>query len=752
MEARYLDWGGHEISSEELTPPVQRLLEACNDNPSCEVIQLRADSTQKTQTIVAEFAEGSFDIINVPGIHRVERLALTFSPEADSHWEVRALRTDFPVTIHQNHTPEGEPRSLCLYIEPWTTVQRAWTPELFLKRIFWWLRATAEQTIHGEDQPIEHLFFYSPYSVILPKDHFSSEETLQRKLRFETIQYEGLSDITLVAKYADDSDKTTAPSCFSVSLLLAPIENGPVEDYPSTLGALEDILVRRGNHAAPLLKDAIKSSVTSEGIHIGAGKLEFVLLLLGIPRVRNGIVEKIETQGFMIDTNVGVLGETLGVLLKDPELNKWYLDHLSQTDGGNWRSLSLFPVNVKCYPTNKVIREYSDITSEDHGPNGIIAGVGALGGLLAKIWNRECWGKWWYVDDDILKAHNITRHIATHEHIGFPKSVVVDAIVNSIHPSEVERQQHAFVSSILSEDNNLKKAINEADIIIDTTTTLHVPRTISADDDFPRTVSIFISPSGLSSVMLLEDKNRTTRCNSLEAQYYREILMSDWGEAHLAGHTSQQWVGAGCREVTLSISDELIHLHAATMSRQLRKNLDNPNALGGVWEYNDQTGGIVHHAIPIYPSHSIQVNKWTVVWDDGIVSDTKKLRSSALPNETGGIIFGIVDQKDESITLVRACSAPDSSTQTPSSFTRGAYADTSILDDCYKRTAGIVTYVGEWHSHPPGCGSLPSEDDAGQLNFLSSSLQMEGMPALMMIISDNSIGYYICDSGVIVSI
>jgi integrative and conjugative element protein (TIGR02256 family) len=752
MEVKHFDWGGSEVSNEELNPIVQRLLEACVNNSSCEVIQLRAENIHKTQTIIADFADGSFALNNGVGINRVERLALTFSPEAHFRWEVRALRGDFPVTLHQNHTPKGDPRSLCLYIEPWTAVERTWTPELFLKRIFWWLRATAEETIHRDDQPIEHLFFHTPFNIILPKDHFSSEETLQKKLLFDVIQYNGLGDTTLVAKYANGRESTPTHSCFSVSVILEPIENGPVEGYPDTLGALEDLLIKRKSPIIPLLKDAISNLMSPEGIEIKADKLEFVMLLLGIPRIRNGLVEKTETQGFMIDVNVGVLGESLGVLLKAPEQNKWYRDHLSQNNVDKWRYISLFPVNVKCYPTSQVIREYSDIAAGDQGPKGVIAGVGALGGLLAKIWNRECWGKWSYVDDDILKPHNITRHIAVHQHIGYPKSVVVEAIVNHIHASDLEKTNQAFISSVLSEEKNLKKTINEAEILIDATTTLHVPRTISADDDFPRTVSVFISPSGMSSVMLLENKNRTIRCNSLEAQYYREILMSNWGKSHLAGHVSQQWIGTGCREVTLSISDELIHIHAATLSRQLRKNLINPNAVGSVWEYIDETGSIVHHDIPIFPSHSIQVNEWTIVWDDGFLSNTKKHRVSALPNETGGILFGIVDQKDASITLVKACSAPTNSLQSPSSFTRGAYENTSILDDCHERTTGIVTYVGEWHSHPPGCGPLPSKDDIGQLNFLSSSLQIEGIPALMMIVSEESIGYYISDSGVIVSL
>ncbi|MGX7767260.1 hypothetical protein ACWREW_19060 [Escherichia coli] len=33
----------------------------------------------------------------------------------------------------------------------WSAVERNWTPERFIERIFWWLRESAEQRLHRED-------------------------------------------------------------------------------------------------------------------------------------------------------------------------------------------------------------------------------------------------------------------------------------------------------------------------------------------------------------------------------------------------------------------------------------------------------------------------------------------------------------------------------------------------------------------------------------------------------------------------
>ena len=750
MEVTYYDWGGAVSSDlDQFDKTVQELYQACRDNSSCEIIELRADPEKQCQSIIVELGDGSFEIDNPAGIHRVERLALTYSTAKNFHWDVKALRKDFPVTIHQNHVLAGEPRSLCLYIEPWETVQRTWTPHLFLKRILWWLRATADGTIHGDDQPIEHLFFSSPYNVILPEGHFTSEENANKKISFKPIGYEGLRRITLIGRYSNNAPQNNAHVYVSVSLLLNPVENGPIEEYPHTLGQLQELLEQRGSNVLDPLKEAVLELVPEDGVERDQERKEIVLLLLGIPRSRNGEIEKIETHGFLVDSEFTSLGEKLSVLVKFPGQNKYFRDIklLGTSQSDEWKTLPIEPVNVKCYPSSKEIRSYSGLNPDDEGPNGILAGVGALGSLLAKIWERECWGKWSYVDSDVIEAHNIVRHISSHHEIGHPKSAIVDLITSNIHQTSQERKPQHFVKNILSDDTKLTETINQSDLLVDATTTLHVPREISLKDHYPRTVSVFLTPSGMASVMLLEDANRNIRCNSLEAQYYRSILDSDWGKAHLSGHLGRYWVGAGCREVTLSMSDELVHLHTATLARQLRKSTSQEDAKICIWDYEDDTGGIIPYNIPVFQSRSAQIAGWKIVWDDGFIESARKYRAEALPDETGGILFGIIDQKDRTISLVKACSAPIDSESSPSSFKRSAYCSTDVLDDCRERTADIVKYIGEWHSHPPSHGALPSPDDIGQLKFITAELQTEGMPALMMIIAESQVGFYLNGEG-----
>lgn len=754
MEVDFHDWGGRVVDADlvELESEIRKIYEASIENSACEFVEFRVDNETGIQCVIVEFGDGSFSNDNDAGIFRVERLAISYNLGGEYCWEVRALRKDFPITIHQNHVALTEPRSLCLYVEPWSSVERSWTPELFLQRILWWLRETAGGTIHADDQPIEQLFFSTPLTVLLPEGYFDTDMSTQGKLVFEFRGHPELNEQTAVGSYSDKVIETSpgAPLCMPVSVMLEPIKNGPVEEYADTLGQLQQALESRGADILAPLKTAVESMAGDGGIEFKSNQTEFVLLILGIPRCRNGKVERLEIQGFLVNSKIGELGESLSVLLRAPGQNVWYRDSMQNGGDDRWKEMQLDPVRVKSFPSKAEIRQYSGLEADDKGPNGVIAGVGALGGLLAQIWKRECWGSWVYVDKDILQPHNNARHIGSHHCVGIPKSQIVDALTNDIHThSKTENDGH-FVTDILAENAVLHGRVSSSDLVIDATTTLNVPRTLSLKDECPRTVSVFLSPSGMASVMLLENKSRTVRCSHLEAQYYRAILGTDWGENHLSGHLGRYWVGGGCRDVTLSLSDELVHLHTATLARQVRKASAKEAARICIWECDDTTGAIVAHDVSVSMPHSVQINEWKIVWDDGFLNETKRYRSEALPNETGGILFGVIDQKDKTITMVQARSAPPNSESTPSSFSRGAYDSSSILNDCHERTAGVVSYVGEWHSHPVGCGAFPSQDDIGQLDYLTSSLRVEGMPVVMMIVSESAVGFNLDGTGVII--
>jgi len=290
--------------------------------------------------------------------------------------------------------------------------------------------------------------------------------------------------------------------------------------------------------------------------------------------------------------------------------------------------------------------------------------------------------------------------VSKYFHIGLYKvDAVAHCTANKYYPNQ--RTSKSIPDSALNCENpDVQYSLKSADLIIDASTTLEVPRELAISDDPKRCTSAFFTPSGFGAVLLIEDKNRQVRLDALEAQYYRAILNSDWGENHLEKHRGDLWVGCGCRDASAVIPTELVQLHSAVLGRQIRKARELEDGLIQVFHFRDETSEITSSTLNPYAVVEFTVDKWTVVLDAGIVAKLIGLRSAKLPVETGGILLGYIDHKSCRIYIVDVLGAPADSVETETSFIRGTEGLSEILAEAKKRTAGIVTYLGEWHSHP----------------------------------------------------
>jgi muramidase (phage lysozyme) len=70
---------------------------------------------------------------------------------------------------------------------------------------------------------------------------------------------------------------------------------------------------------------------------------------------------------------------------------------------------------------------------------------------------------------------------------------------------------------------------------------------------------------------------------------------------------------------------------------------------------------------------------------------------------------------------------------------RGAAGIHQTLETVQRRTAGNLTYIGEWHTHPAGCQSQPSAQDRILLRWIGDILGYSDVPALMLIAGEDGI-------------
>lgn len=745
--SNFFEFGVVFHETHPISKPVKQIYNACAEHPDFEIVEIRSVN-RDGDTIVVDCCNPSVPSRNSVGIKNRERLALEYSPNSDIPYKVRTLRKDFPNTLHRYYVKSGEPKSLCLYIENWCALERYWTPQFHLQRILYWLQGTACGTLHLENQPLEQLYYASPYKVILPIDFNEKIKEAKYVFVFSKPLKPNKKTIIYRSKFVLPSDAPNYSSVgFSCLLLnLSPVIHAAINYFPPTLGELQNQFQSRGSDFISELQVTIKKFVSSDGIDTSIED-NYTLLILNIPMKRSIDEQPTETKtiGFAVDSSISKLGEACGVLFNGQD-GKFYKECINTRENDKWQSFQIEPIEIVEAITREKAQIFSGINQNKSEFNAALVGVGTLGSTLADIWSKEAWGSWTFIDDDYIRPHNITRHISREWAIGFPKAEVVKNITDNNFEEGYIKNKFIIEQGNKFENEDILSTIKDSELIVDVSTTLEFPRDISDLDSAPRSASLFITPSGNSAVMLLEDIKREIRLDSLESQYYRSLINEPWGKNHLVGHSGYLWVGAGCRDISVILSQELISLHAGTLARRLRQSLDKKNAKVSIWDLDDRSGALVHHDIPLYSVKEMVVGAWIVKWDNYIHNKMHDLREKHLPNETGGIIVGYIDQKQKKIVIVDIFEAPSDSDASADGFTRGTSNLKDTLDKIALHTANIVEYIGEWHSHPPKASVLPSIPDYSLILYLTTQMAKEGKPALMVIAGDQDLNICIGDS------
>ena len=743
----FLDIGHPLFGPEALSAPlVRRAWAACVEDARFSVIGLRRiDGARAADAIIVDCRNDRVPSKNARGIRYVERLALVFWMDPEQAPEVRALRKSFPATEHQNSVKQGDPAWLCVYFEPWVAVARSWTGRRFLERIIVWLGDVAAGELHRADQPVEQFYFTSPWELVLPETvrekGVPEDQILEVRVATPASRQKGLMTSRLLSRSAPASGAVVS----SVVVEIAPVVSGAIQQPPLTLGELASQLERRGSG---LLQPLVKSlDRLAEVKGVGAQENELGLLILRVPvkRRAEGPVEVSQITAFVVEKGLGAVGAALGIFRHDAGKKRFYravaLGSVEPVYGDSWRTLDIDQLATLEALDRSLARRLTDVSPTSADFPGTLIGAGSLGSALGEIWAREAWGTWTILEPDLLKPHNVPRHRGVREEIGLPKAIAVARRMDAGAPEDSVPTK-AIPEDALSQKTEVQGAIAQAALIVDASTTLHVPRILSRTETAARCSSVFFTPSGQSAVILVEDSERKVRLDALEAQYYRAILRTDWGAGHLAGHRAREfWIGAGCREITTLLSPELVSQHAGLLARRLRKLRDEPGAAIGVWDHDDANGAVTAHPVPIASSIVVTLHEWTIRWDEEIRTRVRRLRADALPRETGGVLIGFVDQIDRVIQLVDALPAPADSVEAPGAFERGLTGVAADLANIGDRTAGIVGYIGEWHSHPDGVASSPSRADYSQLIFLAHHLRDEGLPALILIVGEMIEGF-----------
>jgi integrative and conjugative element protein (TIGR02256 family) len=174
---------------------------------------------------------------------------------------------------------------------------------------------------------------------------------------------------------------------------------------------------------------------------------------------------------------------------------------------------------------------------------------------------------------------------------------------------------------------------------------------------------------------------------------------------------------------------------AGAFSKHARPLLKNETAAVKIFQSSEDGQVNVTSVIP-EPLITESLGEWKILLDEWLLRKLSTLREEGLPNETGGVLLGVIDTEAKQCLIVDVLPSPPDSIEWPNSYIRGCGGLLQKVQAAEEATAGQVNYVGEWHSHPKGCSAKASSLDTQAYAMLKQQRDMECLPTLMLIIGD----------------
>ncbi len=354
---------------------------------------------------------------------------------------------------------------------------------------------------------------------------------------------------------------------------------------------------------------------------------------------------------------------------------------------------------------------------------------------------RMGYNNWTIIDNDIILPHNFARHALPGIFIGESKSKSMASVVNHLLNDNDAAKGYPVD---ISKDNTVEdeytlalEAIKNSEIIIDSTASIAFSRYLASNIDFnARRISIFLNPAGTALVILAENANRSIKLDSIEMQYYRYLINTPALENHLETPETHRYASS-CSDISSKIEQNSIAIQAAICSNTLGKLMDDNNPKLLIWDTSLDDYSLKHYNVEVTNTVTQELNEWTLCFDSAFIKNIYKARHNKLPNETGGIIIGTYDMFRKIIYVVDTILSPDDSVEWPTVYIRGHRKLKKQVAHIKKVTQERLNYIGEWHSHPSGCGCSPSPDDKKAFKWQANYMENSGYPALMLIAGDN---------------
>ena len=735
MSREFCDIDGEVVSADDLT--ISRAKDFATAVETAEfAYPVECRRTTSGSEIVVFDADVEVSQKPTHDIRYLERIAVIFDGSDATMPEILALRCDFPSVPHINLGSKEFSKSLCITEQAYSEWKLHSTGVTFVEEIRQWLISTAKGTLHADDQPLEPLLWGTEDIIILPSDLFT-RDNFSEKLSIPVVRNVNKRRIFIAERPefidADQNPLQYVATAFQTKCLT----HGIISKVPANLYELHQFLECGELDLMKELRQRLENwRNETRAREILAAKL---ILIVALPKARyeNASWEVIEWKAFLMPTSIGEIGQEISPSVAYAGYN---IPIIGQNKKGD--DVSIRMLNPVFSLSRESASRLNNLSSR-YDEKITAVGLGALGSQVFMNLVRAGFGEWILIDDDVLLPHNLARHALDGFSIGLPKVYglavsanktvddgpvadwIVADILNSNEPAETLEKIHT--------------AFTNADIILDASASVPVARHLVHNvDSSARRISIFLNPQGTDVTILAEDKERKTTLDSLEMQYYRYLLNEPFLENHLLRNPERVRYATSCRDVSSTIRQDFVALHAAICSSAIHQVTSDESSFLSIWRTDPDHINTKRRSFHVANSICRKINEWVLCTDQGLIDKVHEMREEKLPNETGGILVGTYDMQRKIIYVVDCLPSPPDSEEWPTLYIRGCQDLSSQVEKIRRLTENQVKYIGEWHSHPSGCGVNPSQLDKKALNCLSNIMKNDGLPALMLIVGDQS--------------
>lgn len=684
-------------------------------------------------------------------VTREERVT-TGLPLRDREPFILFIPPDFPFTAPEVNTDHDRfagfhhvqwRRHLCLYLSK----EVEWIPSDgmygFLDRLDIWLRAGALDKLDPVEQPLHPPVAYASHtSFVVPTVNaptFEGDTWWAGEITI-TGEFERATFLGQWRSYADDNELGDRSAC---AILLS--QRMPFE-YPSTFRDLIKVLEDRRVSVRTIRLVLTLSAATNS-----TDKPLF--FLLGSPMRRDA--ENAEAVQHLACWHI--TAERAAELREHFRENRDLNHDEKDTRFRAWAETAALEW---CYVREQrpeiVIRRDANTPAEWwKGKTVSLLGCGAIGSTVAMLLARAGVAKLHLFDKDTVKPGIGVRQIFDRHQVGYTKVSTTRNNVRYINPEVViGTEGSGDIRRVLQTQ---PEQVLDCDIIINATASGSVALALENHfsklaDVHPPLISLSLGHAATYGMVTLTDSASRQFPHDLERRLKIALTTSMSGKEYLDEFWPTRLASRkpfqpepGCSEPTfvgsaadvMSLTASMLNVSAAWMRENTRKN----------------------RAFVMRAPHIIrpgtEAPSLSYSWgEDRFVTDTRKgfsirlagnaerdiislmnasIRKRGRTVETGGLLFGEVDDLLKIIWLSDVSGPPPDSIHSPVEFTCGFQGTRELHTEKRVRTRGSVQYIGMWHTHPGG-PAQPSPTDVNAMRLLSRAGEMAARQFLMLIV------------------